>query len=77
MTLLPNASQANVSSTIITSQLSPRERKDLSRGIGIDMSREAVTRRIDLVDELRELAGELANAKRLGSVISAPRGVNS
>ena len=36
------------------------------------MSREAVTRRIDLVDELRELAEELANAKRLGSVISAP-----
>lgn len=77
MTSLPNASQANDSSTIITSQLSPRERKDFSRGIGIDMSREAVTRRIDLVDELRELAEELANAKRLGSVISAPRGVNS
>ena len=36
--------------------------KVLSRGIGIDMSPEAVTRRIDIVDELREFADELANA---------------
>jgi hypothetical protein len=33
------------------------------------MSPEAVTHRLDVVDELRELAEELANAKRLGPVI--------
>ena len=36
------------------------------------MSPEAVACRFDLVDELRELAEELANAKRLGPVICAP-----
>ena len=54
------------------SQFSPAERKDLSRGISSDMSPEAVTRRLDLVDELRELAEELATAKRLGPVIRDP-----
>ena len=56
---------------IDASQLTPSARKDLSRGIGIDMSPEAVTRRIDIVDELREFAEELANAKRLGPLICA------
>ena len=54
---------------IDVSQLTPSARKDLSRGISIDMSPEAVTRRIDIVDELREFAEELANAKRLGALI--------
>lgn len=51
------------------SQLTPNARKDLSRGVGLDMSPEAVARRIDIVDELREFAEELANAKRLGPLI--------
>lgn len=50
----------------------PVEQKDLSRGMGVDMSSMAVTRRIDIVDELRELARDLAGAKRLGPVNSAP-----
>lgn len=54
---------------IDASQLTPSASKDLSRGIGVDMSPEAVTRRIDIVDELREFAEELANAKRLGPLI--------
>jgi hypothetical protein len=61
--------QSNENPTTNTSQLTSGEYKDLSRGIGIDMSPEAVTRRLDIVDELREFAEELANAKRLGPVI--------
>jgi hypothetical protein len=34
------------------------------------MSSAAITSRIDIVDELRDLAQELANAKRLGPVNS-------
>ncbi len=51
-------------------RISSAERKDMSRGLGLDMSSEAVTGRLDIVDELRELALELANAKRLGPVNS-------
>ena len=32
------------------------------------MTPEAILRRLDIVDELRELAMELQNAKRLGSI---------
>ncbi|MDX1926808.1 MAG: hypothetical protein SFV81_09830 [Pirellulaceae bacterium] len=71
MKVLPNATQEN-SPAAHTSQLLASERKDLSRGMGIDMSPEAVARRFDLVDELRELAEELANAKRLGPVNCDP-----
>ncbi|MFM8402640.1 MAG: hypothetical protein ACKOAH_32850 [Pirellula sp.] len=46
------------------------EQKDRSRGVSVDMSSKAVTARIDIVDELRELAEELANAKRLGPLNS-------
>ena len=35
------------------------------------MSPEAVARRLDIVDELRELAEELVNAKRLGPLANA------
>jgi|JI9StandDraft_1071089.scaffolds.fasta_scaffold00526_14 hypothetical protein len=49
-------------------QLSSKEQKDLSRGIGVDMSSAAITSRLDIVDELRDLAHELAHAKRLGRV---------
>lgn len=51
-------------------QLSSIERKEFSRGMGGDMSSEAITSRLDIVDELRELAKELANAKRLGPINS-------
>jgi hypothetical protein len=50
--------------------ISPSECKDRSRGISVDMSPEAVARRIDIVDELRELAHELVNAKRLGPLVA-------
>jgi|GEM_PF-777252 len=49
-------------------QPSSTEQKDLSRGIGVDMSSTAITCRLDIVDELRDLAQELAHAKRLGIV---------
>lgn len=42
--------------------------KSLSRGISCDMSSEAVTRRLEIVDELRELAEDLQTAKRLGLI---------
>ena len=40
--------------------------KAQSRGASCDMSPNAVLRRLDIVDELRELAKDLQNAKRLG-----------
>ncbi len=40
--------------------------KAQSRGASCDMSPDAVLRRLDIVDELRELAKDLQNAKRLG-----------
>ena len=42
--------------------------KSQSRGISCDMSAEAVLRRLDVVDELRELAQELQAAQRLGPI---------
>ena len=42
--------------------------KSQSRGIGCDMSSDAVIRRLEIVDELRELAKELQAAKRIGTV---------
>ena len=43
-----------------------QQAKAQSRGVSCDMSPEAVLRRLDIVDELRELAKDLQNAKRLG-----------
>jgi hypothetical protein len=62
---------ANENAALNIGQLSSTEQKDLSRGIGVDMSSTAITCRLDIVDELRELAQELANAKRLGAVHTA------
>ncbi len=62
----------NVNVKLNASLCSLSEHKVLSRGISVDMSSSAVTRRLDLVDELRELADELVNAKRLGSVRGDP-----
>jgi hypothetical protein len=45
-----------------------QQAKSQSRGVSCDMSPEAILRRLDIVDELRELAKELQNAKRLGPV---------
>ena len=42
--------------------------KSQSRGIDCDMSSDAVIRRLEIVDELRELAKELQAAKRIGTV---------
>ncbi len=44
------------------------ESKALSRGISADMSPAAIERRLEIVDELRELSMELAGAKWLGPV---------
>ena len=40
--------------------------KQLSRGANTDMSPAAILRRLEIVDELRELADALAKAKKLG-----------
>ena len=44
--------------------------KAQSRGISVDMSPAAIERRLEIVDELRELSLELARAERLGPVIT-------
>jgi hypothetical protein len=44
--------------------------KSKSRGISCDMSPAAVQRRLEMVDELRELALDLSRAQRLGPVRS-------
>jgi hypothetical protein len=44
--------------------------KSKSRGISCDMSPAAVERRLETVDELRELALDLSQAERLGPVKS-------
>ena len=49
-----------------------QQAKSQSRGVSCDMSPEAILRRLDIVDELRELAKDLQNAKRLGPVRSEP-----
>jgi hypothetical protein len=63
-------SSTNEVKAVFEAQQSSNDQKERSRGIGIDMSSKAVTRRLDIVDELRELAQELANAKRLGPIDS-------
>jgi hypothetical protein len=42
--------------------------KTQSRGVSCDMTPEAILLRLDIVDELREFARELEEAKRQGSV---------
>lgn len=54
-----------------SSQPIPNEFKDQSRGVGVDMSPEAIARRLEIVDELREFAKELMSAKSFGSLVSA------
>lgn len=44
--------------------------KFVSRGISTDMSSKAVIRRLEIVDELRELAEQFKAAKRLGPIDS-------
>lgn len=44
--------------------------KAQSRGSSCDMSTDAVLCRLNIVDELRELAKDLQNAKRLGPLNS-------
>ncbi len=51
-----------------SSELQKQQSKSRSRGVSCDMTPEAILRRLDIVDELRELARELQNAKRLGSI---------
>jgi hypothetical protein len=42
------------------------EMKQVSRGVSLDMSSDASRRRLEIVDELRELAMMLGRAKKLG-----------
>jgi hypothetical protein len=51
-----------------SSELQKQQSKLRSRGVNCDMTPEAILRRLDIVDELRELARDLQNAKRLGSI---------
>lgn len=44
--------------------------KERSRNSGTDMTAAAISRRLDVVDELRELERALRNAKRLGKLNS-------
>lgn len=46
--------------------------KSKSRGISSDMSSAAIERRLEIVDELRELGEALKNAKRLGPLTPDP-----
>lgn len=53
--------------------MTPEEMKRRSRGFSVDMSGEAVARRIDMVSQLRELGLALKKAKILGPAeASAP-----
>jgi hypothetical protein len=65
--MMPSSTEVTA---VTNAQLSSVEQKNLSRGMGVDMSSKAITGRIDIVDELRELAQELANARRLGPINS-------
>ncbi len=51
--------------------------KSQSRGVSCDMSPDAVLRRLSIVDELRELARELKNAKRLGPLDTDPASLSA
>ncbi len=55
----------------MSSDISNQRMKDAkaqSRGASCDMSPDAVARRLEIVDELRELAQELQNAKGVGPI---------
>ena len=45
--------------------------KQLSRGASTNMSPAAILRRLEIVDEMRELADALAKAKKLGRLNGA------
>ena len=47
--------------------IADKDHKQLSRGASLDMSSAAIMRRLEIVDELRELSNALARAKKLGS----------
>lgn len=46
--------------------MKPEEQKSRSRGISRDMSSEAISRRLDILVELHEVARALARAERIG-----------
>ncbi len=52
--------------------MKPEEHKSKSRGISRDMSPEAISRRLDILVELHEVARALANAKRIGKAEPGP-----
>lgn len=50
----------------IANAIVDKDLKQLSRGASLDMSSSAIMRRLEIVDELRELTIALAQAKKLG-----------
>ena len=52
--------------------MKPEEQKSKSRGNSRDMSPEAISKRLDILVELHEVATALASAKRLGKAEPEP-----
>ncbi len=52
--------------TTIANTIDDNDLKQLSRGASLDMSASAIIRRLEIVDELRELTSALAQTKKLG-----------
>lgn len=50
----------------IANAIVDKDLKQLARGASLDMSTAAIMRRLEIVDEMRELASALAQAKKLG-----------
>ena len=50
----------------LANSIDDNELMQLSRGAILDMSSSAIIRRLEIVDELRELTSALAQAKKLG-----------
>lgn len=48
----------------IANAIVDKDGKQLSRGASVDMSAAAIMRRLEIVDEMRELASALAQAKK-------------
>ena len=57
----------------IANAIVDKDLKQLSRGASLDMSTSAIMRRLEIVDELRELTSALAQAKKLGRSCNDPR----
>ena len=57
----------------IANAIVDKDLKQISRGASLDMSSSAIMRRLEIVDEMRELANALAQAKKLGRSCNNPQ----